>query len=433
MNIIKGFALNRAYFDNTHKVVSNIGELSSLGFTASKEHPVYSNLVTPTISLVHFPTKDSDVGFESELPKAQVDHVIAVASAVYALTAINAGVPTAPGQFADAVIQAMGPAVTDVRVGAQVRQGEFYCIEYISWKNTEVAIDNFNQIWFSNDAFLGQFDQHEYTVVLPFEPADAFFGHPDDVKELLAKFTYNEEIGRIQQARGKYQETILWGETYDYVNPANKLDRTPAKFSVLIYGPAGMNEDLLKEAIVDKLLDGSAYTRDQWKEILPDLFRRTEYLVFPQYQNVAVENLAGQGLGMFSPVTDPTEVLNQLVRDAFDYPEAHVRANGQAFAFPFQSIALHTIGNVENRDDKVKIRDWFPDYFFTGITSFDFGRMSEVTREWVIMLNTMLQMAEKMNTGTAIPIGYSKITRGDIVFLAKNYLKINWLVAIKNQ
>lgn len=434
MNIIKGFALNRAFFDNSPGVVSNIGELASIGFTFTKEHPVYSDQGYPTISFVHFPSPASDVGVEQPLPQAQTDQVLKVCTAIYDLTRLKVGQVVTPGEFVEAVNQSLGAAVADVTVGATVMQGTHTCVQFVSWTNKETAVENINRVWFSNEAFLGQFDEYSFEVVLPIVPADAFFGHPDDVKDLLSKFTYAEEIERIQEARGKYPETVLWGNTYDYVNPVNKQDRTPAKFPVLIYGFAGNNIDLIKEAIVNKLLDGSAYTRDQWKEILPDLFRRTEFLIFPQWDSVAIENLAGQGLGYYSPILNMAAALDKLVLDSgADYDDAYVRSTGQGFAFPYQSIALLSIGNVENRDDKTSIRDWFPDFFFTGITSFDFDRMSDETKEWVRTINTMLIMAEKLRPGESLPAGYSRTIINGKTFLAKNYLNVNWKVCVKLQ
>lgn len=432
MNIIKGFGLKRSLYIHTPGTVAGIGELSGVGFTFSKEPRVYSNTVDTTISLAHFPSKDSDVGYDSPIPDAQRDHVLKVIGAVYDKMLSSPNAPVSPGEYVTAVVAVMGTAVADITVGAQVRSGQWYGIEWISWRNTGVAIDNINKIWFADEAFRGQHDEHEYTVVLPFEPADLFFGHPDDVKALLKSLTYSQEIERIQTARGEALETYLWGKTYDYVNPANKQDRTPAKFSVLIYGASGINEDLIKEAIIEKLLDGSAYTRDQWKEILPDLFRRTEFLIFPQYDKIAIENLAN-ALGVFSPVLNPQEAIDQLVRDSFEYDANYVKQNASVFAFPYQSVGLHVIGNVENRDDKTQITDWYPDYFFTSITSYDFGRMSETTREWVKHIHGLIDIASKLTTSQSVPQGYSRVTRGTISYLARSFQEVNWLVALKNQ
>lgn len=432
MNIIKGFALKRALVNNNPNEVAPVGELSSIGYTFSKEPRGYSNTVDPTISFIHFPSVDSDVGYEAPIPDAQRDQILRVIGVIYDKMLGSGTVVINPQDFANEVINQLGAAVTDVRVGLQVRSGSYYCIEWISWRNAQVALANTNRVWFSDAAFRGQHDEHEYTVVLPITPADNFFGHPDDVKAALTGLTYSEETERIQAARGESPETHLWGRTYNYVNPTNQNDKTPAKFTVLIYGASGINEDLIKEAIVQELLKDSTHTRDEWKNILPDLFRRTEFLIFPQWAPEAIENLTGTP-GFYSPIVGLTEAMDKLVADSFEYEESHVRAHGQCFAFPFQSISLQCIGNVENRDDKYSVRDWFPDYFFTGITSFDFARMSEKTRDWVRHIHQLVTLAQTLTSSTVIPTGYSRATRGNKQFVARSFQDINWLVALRNQ
>lgn len=428
MNIIKGFALNRLFVNNAPGVVADIGELSGVGFTFSKEPRVYSSQTFPTISLVHFPTKNSEVGTTSAIPTDQVEHILKVVNTVYTKSASSTSV-IAPGEFLEDLINKLGAQIADITVGGSVVSGNRSIIEWVQWRNTAVTAANTNKVWFVNSSFEGQFDEYEITVIPPFEPVDQFFGQPADVKALLKKLSYAEEIERIQAARGLSSETVLWGNTYDYVNPVNQTDRSPAKFSALIYGKAGDNIDLIKQAIVDYLLANSTHTRDQWKQILPDLFLRTEFYVFPGWDKMAIEHVMGGINGVFSPVANPTDVLTQMVADSFEYTEAHVRANAQTTAFPYMSVSIGLIGNVENRQGKVKFTDWFPDYFFTNNTSADFNRMSAATQAWVLMMAAMLAIARDMTTASTIPNGYSRVIRGNRMFLAKSQNNVQYLVA----
>lgn len=430
MNIIKGFALNRNFVDNAPGVVTEIGELSTTGFTFAKEPRVYSSQTYPTISLVHFPTIGSDVGTTGAIPDVQKDHILKVIKSIYDRSAMGGLI--APGAFVEYMITQMGGEVADITTGGSVTTANRSIIEWVQWRNTTVGVANVNKVWFINDSFVGQYDDGEIEVILPFEPADLFFGQPADVKALLAKWTYTEEMERIQAARGGTSETVLWGNTYNYVNPVNRNDKTPAKFTALLYGRAMDNIDVIKEAIVQHLLASSNYTRDQWKNILPDLFLRSEFIVVPSWNKIAIENVVGSTNGVFSPVVD-LEIDQTFLWEVAAlsdplYTDFHVRSTGQSLPFPYMSITLSTVGHPENRDAKFKITDYFPDYFFTGITSADFSRMSQVTREWVLMMHQLVIYARTLTNVSTVPQGYSRVVRGGRMFLAKSHKAMQYLV-----
>jgi hypothetical protein len=428
MIIIKGFALNRNFINNAPGVVADIGELSTMGFTFAKEPRVYSSPTYPTISLAHFPTKDSELGTAEAIPDAQKNHILKVIGAIYDRSLSQSSV-IAPGAFVEYLRVQMGAEIADITTGGSVVSGNRSIIEWIQWRSVALGKPNLIKVWFSNNAFVGQFDEGDIKVIIPIEPPNLFFGQPAEVKALLKGLTYAEEMERIQAARAKTSETILWGNTYNYVNPVNQNDKTPAKFTALLYGAAMNNIDIIKERIVDYLLKNSNHTRDQWKNILPDLFMRSEFMIFPKWDQMAIEHVAGSNNGVFSPVVDLTKAITDLVNESVEFPEAHVRANGQILTFPYMSISMTAIGHEENRDGKLKLTDWFPDYFFTNNTSPDFNRMSLVTQQWVLMLSEMIMIARTLTMASTVPQGFSRVVRGKRLFLAKSYNAMQYLVA----
>lgn len=430
MNIIKGFALNRNFYDNTPGVVAEIGELSTMGFTFSKEPRVYSSTSYATISLVHFPTSNSGVGTTAPIPDAQKEHILKVIALVYQL-AVNAGGVLPPGAYAEYLVNQMGGEIADIVTGGVFVGGGRSIIEWVEWRNPAVPEANTNKVWFTNASFVGQFDEGEIEVVTPFDPADLFFGQPSEVKALLTSLTYFEEVERIQAARGTSSETKIWGNTYDYVNPVNRADKTPAKFTALLYGSAMDNVDVIKEAIVQHLLKNSNYTRDQWKNILPDLFLRSEFMIVPCWDKIAIENVVGSTNGVFSPIVDLEIDQNTIVNAGLyaGYTEWHCRAYSQALPYPFMSITLLAIGHIENRNEVYKLSQMYPDYFFTNNSSMDFDRMSKNTQEWVLMMSELIMAARFITTTSTVPQGYSRVIRGNRIYLVKNHKQMQYLVA----
>lgn len=427
MNVIKGFALNRNFVNNAPGVVADIGELSPLGYTFAKEPRVYSSPTYPTLSLVHMPSKGSGVGYDAAIPDDQVAHIMQVINTIYTKSLSNTSV-IAPGEFVQYLLDQMGAAVANVTVGGQVVSGSRSIVEWIQWNNPAVDSTNINKVWFDNSSFLGQFDEYDITVIPPFTPVSQFFGQPADVKTLLASRNYSQQVQVVDEARAGSNETVLWGNEYNYVNPVNANDKTPAKFTCLIYGEAGNNIDLIKEAITSYLINSSTQTRDQWKAILPDLFLRTEVMLFPQWGTMAIENVVGGNNGIYSPIQLLQTVLTQVQNDATGYDPTYVQNNAQIWTFPYMSISIASIGNSENRDGKTKVTDWYPDYFFTPNTSADFNRMSLDTQGWFDMLMEMMPIARDMTSGSTIPNGYSRVVRGTKMYLAKSYDDVQFLI-----
>lgn len=430
MNLIKGFALNRNLINNTPGIVAEIGELSPVGFTFSKEPHVYSSETYPTVSLVHFPSKGSGVGTTAVIPADQVLHILKVMGAIYDKSN-SSSLFIPPGEFLQYLQAVMGGSIADVKMGGSVVAGNRSIVEWVQWTNTTAVTPNTNKVWFTNEAFEGQFDEYEHVVVPPFVPVDQFFGNPVDVKKLINKRSYQVEMEDIQIARGKTVDTLTWGSTFNYVNPLNQADKTPVKFAVLIYGAAGNNIDLIKEAIVDYLLKNSTHTRDEWKNILPELFQRREFLMYPQYK-MAIENILGGVNGIYSPTValgGAGSLVEQMVTDSFQYPAAHVRANAEAAPFSYMSIAVGMIGHIENEGIQAKMSTLFPDYFYANNLDIDFKRMSQNTQDWVLMILNMIRIARDMSTSSTVPPGYSRAIRGTKVFLSKTFDNIQYLVA----
>jgi len=428
---LKCFAVNENLISNVPNLVHPIGELSSFGTTFSKEPRTYTNIIHPNIDIIHFPHKYNQLGYNEAIPQNQVDQLIEVSNHIYTRMLSGTGVLSV-GDFTSYLTAQMGNAITNIKTGGIFEYDSRYIIEWLEWKNTTISQDNVYKVWFVNDSFVGQFDDYEITVVSPIEPPNLFFGIPNDVKALLNGLNHFDLMSKIDSARDDSPETFLWGKEFDYVNPTDQNDKTPAKFSVLIYGAAGNNIDSIKEAIVDYLIDNSSYNHDQWKNILPELFMRTEFMLFPQWSNIAIENIQDVNNRIYSPVADITKILNEIKADAWaggiKYNNNYINANAQTIPLPYMSIVCGIIGHEENREGKKKITDWYKDYFFVNTASADFNKMALTTQQWVIFITQLIMLARDITAYSTVPYGYSRVVRNNKVYLSKSYNDIQFLV-----
>jgi hypothetical protein len=200
---------------------------------------------------------------------------------------------------------------------------------------------------------------------------------------------------------------------------------------VLIYGAAGDNIDAIKDALVAYILANSTQTREQWTVILPDIFKRTEFVLIPRWDLYAIPNLTVQA-GIHSPVSTLGEALAKAVAViGSGYPSAHINSHAQLLGHPYKSLHMLAVGGPENRDNKWKITDVFADYIAVASTSLDFNRMSNATKGWALMLADLLLAAEVAEEFSSVPIGMSKTIRNGILYVVKSYQNIHFLMATK--
>ncbi len=186
----------------------------------------------------------------------------------------------------------------------------------------------------------------------------------------------------------------------------------------------------IKDALQDYILTHSTRTRDQWKAILPDVFRRTEFTILPMWDQYAIPNRTVEA-GIYSSIANLQHALAFIKQVATGYPEAHINANAAVVAHPYKALQFLVVGSADNRDDLFELVDVFPDYIPVASTSLDFNRMSQNTQSWALLLMSMLLEAEHMGEYTSVPVGMTRLHRGGRLFLVKSFGNINYLVAAK--
>ena len=174
------------------------------------------------------------------------------------------------------------------------------------------------------------------TMIPPITPLDGFFTASANVRALIDEVTYIDTINAIQTAKTINPETTLVGETYAYVDPTNQTNLIPTNWTLLIYGPAGNNIDAIQNALINYILANSTHTQAQWTQILPSLFKQTEFTLVPMWDQYAVPN-RNQQSGVYSPLANASRALSMMTsvaqsRDLSD------RVTIQNFADVVQSV-----------------------------------------------------------------------------------------------
>lgn len=425
MYLLNGFIPHASLVVNTPGVNNPIGELSTESLTFSREKGVYKSNTNTGIVLISF--KSEQDGVEVAVPLDMYEQAIAVSKSVYDRTFAAPGTPQSLDTIlSDLTAQFSGQANT-FQGGPIRNDGRFYMPEWLSWKSNLLA-DAEIKIWYVDAAFKSQYPFDTIVVVPPFDNIDQFFLAGQQVETILNNITAADSTNRLQAAKGGHPETVVRAEMFNYYDPLNVARVIPTTWGVLIYGEAGNNIDKIKEALINYILTHSTHTRNEWAQILPDLFLRTEFICIPLWNQYAIENRVTTA-GIYSPIAYIPQTLALMKAKLPTYAPTHIDQFASLQGFPYKSLAIAIIGNVENRGSKYKLIDHFPDYIAVSSTSQDFNRMQVRTREWALMMARLVEAAEEITDFTAPPEGITKMTRDGILYVVQSYESVQYLVA----
>lgn len=432
---LKGFMNVGTFADNTlGNKIPPIGEISSYSLTFSREVGQYSRTEHPDLLLLSFLSATEEDG-KLVVPSDIVTQVLKISQWLYDRTVAGQSSNDRDEILTD-ILAAFQTEAMDFDMGQIVEDeaGRYALPEWVVWASRTYndGEDNRIKIWFSDSSFRNQYDEFEILVLPPFTPVDDFFKTGAQVEARLKERNRQDTTDAIQTLKGGIPETIIRTEVYDYIDPADKNHTVDAEFNILIYGAAGNNIDSIKDALADYLLDNSAHTREDWVKILPDLFKRTEFIFAPRWDLIAVPASNLTGYGIYSPVAKLTETLEHLKTFAqTGYTAFHVETNGAVMGHPYKSLAIGVIGGPENRNDSFALTDIYPDLISVATTSTDFGRMSQPTMAFCYRLAEMLVVAEEMTKYSDVPQGMTRLFRGDYMYLVSSLDNVQFLVLPK--
>ena len=424
---IKCFCSNATLVDNTLGVVNTVGELSAWSTTYSKDRTMYFHPTNDELVLTSFSSKKD--GKHYNIPLTTQQHILDVSKWVYDTCIAKGGEVYANELLADILVK-FGKVANTFQCGVVVKDAKgIWMPSWISWKTTAKEETNI-RIWFSDESFRETYDEYEIVVVPPIAVLDDFFKVSNNVKTTVEARTLPERMDDIQAAKQELPETIIRTEKFDYVDPLLATNKIATHWDVIIYGDAGNNVDSVKDAIIDYILKNTKKTREEWTAIFPDIFKRTEFVLFPHWNNYAMPEKVTEA-GIYSPIVTVSKLFEEVKPFVADYPEGHVREHMQVFSHPYKAIAITSVAGNENRDNLYKLTNVFPDYIAQASTSQDFNRQQKNTREWAELLNKMLLVAEEMTEYSDVPRGMTKLKRHDKTYLVINYGNIHYLVVAK--
>uniref|UniRef100_A0AB39CD46 Virion structural protein n=1 Tax=Pseudomonas phage RVTF4 TaxID=3236931 RepID=A0AB39CD46_9VIRU len=428
---LKGFVGFPSMVSNVPDQTAKIGEISKDSLTYAKDVTFHTGASVPNTAFLSFHSvKDATV---VDVDPSTKDLVLKLSK--YLLDqAVTGAIGNDPQVVRQLVLAEFGSLLKTFSTGKMVTNNEIWMPEYVVFEMSQYGETNRVQLWYVDESFRGQYDEYFIEVVHPIVPYDDFFKDPLEVIEMLKAYNLDEKLEEAQAKRDQYPYTNLRSLSYDYVNPRNPSIRYPARWLALLYGVAADNQDFINDKIVEELLTNSTHSREEWEQILPDLFKKTEFIITPFWHNYSVP--AGiLGSGFYSPTIDPRKELPLLQRTARGpgYTNAWVTNQYETSVNAYKSLAFGVVGNPQNREGVVRFSKKFPDYMVVMNNTNDFNRVDPLTTgEWMVLFSRLLKVAETMDRYTSVPLGISRMVRDGVVYASAMFQRVNYLVVTKS-
>jgi hypothetical protein len=428
MNLIKGFVNIHSYVNNTQGQVAPLGELSTWSETYSRgkgeySDPAYNNLKLTTFKSIKISDKTHYV-----LPALQVKHILDVVSTClnYSTDHIQ---PFDSNDFRNTVVSAHNDKIAGLNFGPFVSNGPVAMPQWMSWVDLATTNDEI-KIWLSDASFRDQYDEYEIEVIPPVTDLNVLFGFYAPAAAAIAANTVATIYERIDAIKNGNPETFIRILPFDYSNSTNPTQRIVTNWSVVIYGKAGDHIDAIKEAITAYVLAHSTRSIADWETILPELFRRTEFIMVPLWHKKSIPNLTDLS-ALYSSIIKFTEIkaFLETMYPITVYPSNYIADNLSIMPYDYKGISLAVFPGITNILGRRSLVELFPDYIAVPSTSLDFARMSIKTSEFAILLGKLLVAAESTSVYASLPNNFRRITRNGKLYISTVYDNINYMVA----
>ncbi len=430
---LKGFVGIETLISNVDGVVAPVGELSTLSRTYSKDVGVYPSISDPAYTYYSFLCSFADAS-KTTVPALLQGQIIAMAKWIYQKQIIN-GAPSDRIEFLEDLIEQFDTGITGLNCGEMIQiDTNFFFPAWITFRKTDMpaldpAEDNIVTVWFADAAFKAQYDEFSITVVPPLTPLELFFNGKTAVLAALAARSLTETMLKVQEAKEGYPESILSAENFDYVDPVSG-SRHPTNWTMLIYGAEGDDIDAIRDAIRAYIADNSARPEADWREIFPDIYKNTEFVVYPRWKLWGIPDMQLYE-GTHSPIIQLKKELDYLKVVQAGLPPLHIDAHGAVIPCNYKSLSLLLISSPDNRDNLFDISQVYPDIINVPTSDTLFAAMNAETRDWILGIQEMLMIAETVGTYTDMPPGFRKVARTGVIYVTKKFKNINYLVASK--
>lgn len=426
---ILGFGSISQFINNTPGQNSKVGELSTWSQTFSKTKGYYTDGVYPGYCVTTFSVVDTATGNDTTLTQTETNLFVKICKVVTEYAVTNPA-PLDPTDFRNYIQAEFFNDIQNLTMGELVQGAGVQMPSWIDFQQ-KAGDKNLVRLWFADDNFANEYPDFDITVVPPHPDVTVFSGGWAAGVARLVEWPNSKLIEELQAKKNLNPETYIRMLEVDFVNRLNTTQKKTTTWYFLVYGEAGDTEDSLKDAAIDWLVKSSGKDEAYWEPVFPELFKRTEFALFPRWEKISIPNMSDL-TALYSPFTDIKETETYLKAQCSFYPAAHITTNMFTFPVTYKSINVAGVNGVNNIDAQKRIDQVWKDYIAVGTSSPDFQRMEIDTQNWVHFMIKLITTAENATTTSTLPQGIRRVRRGNLVFVSGNYNRANYLVTLRS-
>lgn len=427
MNTLNAFVEIPELADNTLEKIGKFGEFSVKARTYTKDIRNYADKdAFPNIELTTTAILDETSTPVPNPPAQLTDIALSVSNFFYTQYSDNA-IPLPPSKATlESAVAAEVPLIRNVRIGEILEAGlpgkrlidqvRYDCVvNGILWRVT---------LWFSDSKFREQYPLYDIVVIPPLGDIDRMIDTPANVVEAIKGITVDYTINRIAAITSEHSSTTLYTHTIKWNDPNGSKTKINTKWTVVIYGAAGNDLDIIKDAIRRYIADNS--TSDKWPIIFPDLYSENEFLLMPLWDVIAAPADSYDD-GLYASLIDFKTVNEQAKRViplSYTGTVAMDKLRSDFLGIlstTYRGLLVMTLGNPNNVDGKTMFDELYPDYMAVSTDRPDFARMSTLTQDFVIKLIETLDIARHYTLNASLDGGYTKATKGNREYIGFDF------------
>lgn len=426
---ILGFVNIASLIDNTPLENSPLGELTTWSLTYSKHKGEYAYDDLPGYLLTTFSVQDMSNDKEVDLTPIEAKLPIQITKACQ----VYANSHTAPLDPTDyqATIQAeFYNRIKDLEFGELVSASNTTLPAWFSFKSS-TGDGNEYRVWLSDSHFQLDYPLYDVTVVTPLVDLNDFLRPWAQACELVDQRTTAMMMLDVQDAKALYPETYIRYLELDFVNRVNPTQKKKTQWWILTYGIAGDYDDVSKDAIIDELKKQTGQGDETWQQIFPELYKRTEFILYPQWQHIAIPNMSTL-TGLYSSLVNPKEAIEYAKTHATFYSPEWIEENSLVWPVTYKTLAVVSVDGQNNMEDQLHLYNNFPDYLPIPSTDPDFQRMTVKTQNWIHFIMRLIIAAETSTATSSLPKGARRMRRDGKWYIFGNYERANYYVYQRN-
>lgn len=428
MNVVKGFVTISQFINNSPGSISPIGEISTLSTTYSKEKGDYVLSTNPGYRLITFSNIDSDTLEKLTLTNDQVSQVLEVIKSCVIYSGNNVR-PYNKLNYINAITAEYHNTIINVNVGNFIDDGVTALPEWIYWETA--TLDMKVKIWLADQSFLYQYDNYEIEIIPPIENLNDFFGNYAVISNTISLLKSSDLVERMNAIKANYPTSYYRLLMFDLFNSVNPGQFITTEWGVNIYGKAGNNIDSIKDTLITYILENSTYTNTQWVKLFPDIFKRTEFVLFPRWDKISIPNLTNMS-NLYGSILNLKESLT-FVKNAINYyTDPHVDDKLEFLPYDYKALTILSLPGEHNDPEVMNLSSLFPDYIPVNNLSTDFSRMNMNTQNWSKFIEVLIMTAETANENSIVPMNMRRVIVGGVMFMSQVFNNINYLVAVKS-